>query len=512
MTKLKKILIGGGIALATGIGAGVYYFSGDEATALGTVYIYDVTNANITINNTTFGTPLVAGDRVVIGPRAGGIGYGEVNINNLNCGVANPDTLVPTQWIAIEMVDGAYLAPQSGDPTSSYESDNYGCHLIGFNGRDRAQLFRHGGFGPISVRSRYMWIDQFNFRYVGAIFTSDVTGTYPAFAGGNNADGTPANAFSHWYYTNGSIDTSRGLADAIAVTIGYEFSSGWWFDCVVRNVTFDHYYNNPGSCQYIHNFRAFNTEVKNCTFRNLGMIWPQSTGHPSIIGNDFGMMKVHNNFFGPNNFANDYRGKGSDAVISGHPEYEGRSQFYNNISINKRKYPVAENQGVDGGNLSANAPWGRARSGVEVHHNLVYNAAIGGTSVGSTIPYVAAIYDNYTSDTVTVYANVGVQMRDTSWGLFRVINPTSGTPSRWDTGFNRTSQFWANAGIIDSSLYMAALGGPLYHAAGALPSYISTDYYYRAYNNPPSIGPVEYYALTILTTNYWQGTYKVKIN
>lgn len=471
----------------------IIMFASLKPKHINTVYTYDATQANVNIDNTTFGTPLVAGDVVNIPKRTTGSGtYDNFNLTGLQCGISAPDTLNSNHWIHIVFASDAWMSVQVSDPVSSFEDGNKGLHIYGYKAYKHSTMFRHGGFGTILGYSHYMWIDSFKLIN-SASMTSGATGTHTAF-GGN-----VANSYSHWYYTNGFIDTSAGLDASVGIYLGSISTQGVYLNAVVRNCIFDHFYSPSLASQFINAENAWGTEIYHNTFSNLGMV-ANPGGHAALIASTLGNGTVHDNFFGPNNFGNELRVRGSDLDISG---YRGRWTYYNNISTDKRKYPLVENQDVSGGDLTTMAPYARARSGPETWNNMVCNIAIGNP------PYLAYLYDSYTNDTVTVNNNYMVMVRDTTWNRVGVVTVTFGTPSRFDTSHNYTFQFWPDAGIQDSVHYVPVQGGAIYQKGTTVPAYITSDYYGRALNSPPSVGPVQWYDPN--THNFWQGNYKIKI-
>lgn len=429
------------------------------------VYTWDSTNTNINITNSTFGTPLVAGDLVHIPSRAGGTGYRSFSFSGLNSGAAGA-------YITIQFDAGSYIQPSSSSLQANTMDNSNGVHIIKMRMDDHVDAaMRLGGTGY----SSWIWWDSCHFQGMPG-FGPVANGSLPAFAGDTTK------MFHHWKFTNILFDsvytgTSGGIALALGGNAaGTIVNNACWRDVLIDSCTFwDYSSASPNTSSYIRLLSVINAKINHSRTRWLGVVF-NPTGHAAAILTLASKYEISNNYFGPYNFGNEVRDLGSCDLPGAGPNYTGRSSFYNNIIVDKRKYPVLETRPVDGGTLSTLSPYFRSRTMAYVYNCTAMNLAVG-TGNG---PYETNMVDCYANDTVFVKNCIIVGVRDTSWAT--VYGPfmwsaANGAITTIDTASNRLVQLWNNSGLKDSISFTPIQGGLLNGYGVSVPSFITTDYY-----------------------------------
>src|SRR5512137_1687574 len=215
----------------------------------------------------------------------------------------------------------------------------------------------------------------------------------------------------------------------------------------------------------------------------------------SPIGHDVcicgaGYFKVFNNRF-TRQWANDVRVwpmklnalryNGPDAV----------NRFYNNISWEKRKYPMYEHNQVPQTAIDNSAGY-LSRTSSEIYFNTLYRSR---KAAGSKDPYVAALVDVYGPE-VTIKHNLVIEPEaDAPFDPARNYvyhlgaGPQRGVVAENNLVFRTLEQ----AGVEDTTSFMPAATSPAKDAATGRVSYLTKDHYNRErYSGPAAdIGAVE---------------------
>lgn len=441
----------------------------------GTNYTYPTGNSNINVSNSTFSATLLAGDTVFIPFLSGG--WRTFSVTSLNSGAVG-------SYIVIYFQPNAYMTPNSGGQIQgNFLTASIGVKVQNLRMNDNTDiLWRLQGY------SSYIWVDSCSFVGMPGM-GNQYTGSFTDFAGDTTQ------MFHHWHISRCVFDSlfATTTGSGVAITLGLNATSGvpsphgYWRDIEIDHCLFDHYTSATGASNYISAILCFNISIHDNIFRNLSNGAPNPVGHASCINIGTDKFSIYNNVFGPNNFGNDVRSKSADLPGYGTP-YAGRSSFYNNISINKRKYPVLESQVADTTNVGL---YVRPRTSPECYNITAYNLAVG---VGNG-PYLACVIDCYNSDTVTGKNIIYTVLSDTAWtcNLNVMINASTGSIAFYDTASNKRVQFWAASGLADSVFYKPLRGGLLFNGGVATPSYISRDIYgtLRPLNGRTDIGAVE---------------------
>jgi hypothetical protein len=99
--------------------------------------------------------------------------------------------------------------------------------------------------------------------------------------------------------------------------------------------------------------RCFNLKIHDCTFSNIGYS-KFIVGHDAAIAGS-GYFKVYNNTFS-HHWANDVRMFPMKLNALGYDGKDAVSSYYNNISFEKRKYPIFEQNSISARTTSRNHP------------------------------------------------------------------------------------------------------------------------------------------------------------
>lgn len=446
----------------------------------------------------SFASDLANGDTIFIPVRSGG--YRSFSLYRVRGN--NSYNSIVIYWNS-----GAYITRNTGGALNANAMDScVGVSIYGMNMSGSVDMIMRLGkddYGPYSTYqngySSYITWDHCTFNYSAGMGLNYWTG-WPDYAGDTTK------MMHHWKWSYCSFDTSFGAAGGggptVAIGIGYINTYGYWRDVEISNCTFDHYYSIvSGPSVYINCNNTWGIDIHHNTFQNMGGV-VSPVGHGVLINYDIaGSVFVHHNIFGPNNFGNDVRGK--NAGLLGYTKYDSVCRFYNNISYDKRKYPILENQRVVDGDSTTLAPYVHRRKGTAIWNNTIYNI--------SRDSYIAVIYDCYLTDSLEVKNNVLVMIRDSTWASsnVRVFSPSNGAVAFVDTAKNKLVELWPNAGLSDSTTFTPTTTGILYNAGTTVPAYITTDFYGNPRSNgAPDIGAVEY--TVAISTNYTDELIKKK--
>lgn len=435
-------------------------------------YYWPTSDGNILISDLGRFGKLYAGDSIFIPAAA----YRSYSIRNVNSGT-------PGQYIVVVWQQGAYRTPSASNNFADYIENASGVKTIGMVARDHVDTWRYGTAGYCD----YLYFQDCNFNNSNGFGPTNV-GALPPF------DGTLTNASDHWTFDHCSFDTLKSDGGVSLMFGGQAFAPQRYsfnFDMSVINCSFSNATSNTLPCNFISAVASYNLLVDHCTFKRLGIV-AHPSGHAAAINLVGCQGTFSNNIFGPDIFGNDIRGKFGDCLVAGTTKYNGTSYIHNNISFNKRKYPLYEVQQTD--TTGFGGGYVRLRSAPQVSNITAYNVAIG---AGGNTPYQTAIVDCYLTDSVHLKNSVLVGIRDTTWGTVYgpyLYTQSTGNITVKDTASNKLVQLWTNSGIADSVSFYPSPTGILYNAGVSVPSYITTDIYgtLRPNLGGVDIGAVEY--------------------
>jgi RNA polymerase sigma-70 factor (ECF subfamily) len=206
--------------------------------------------------------------------------------------------------------------------------------------------------------------------------------------------------------------------------------------------------------------RCFNLKVHDCTFSNLGYS-KFIVGHDTAISGS-GYFKIYGNTFS-RHWANDVRMYPMKLNALGHDGKDAVTSFHDNISFEKRKYPVFEQNGVPREDLARSSGWFSA-TGSEVCFNTVYRSRRGTMTAD---PYRGVLVDVYAPD-VTIRNNLIIEPEcdapfDPARNYVYLLGagPQPGIVAEGNLVF-RT---WEEAGLVDRIGFVPSATSPAKDAA-----------------------------------------------
>lgn len=292
-------------------------------------------------------------------------------------------------------------------------------------------------------------------------------------------DGTKESTFYNFKWenvvvdgkTNGSAicNSNYSLSNMISVALDFEIS----------RCTFRHFDNRVQAFSVIDLLRCFNLEVHECTFSDIGMA-ESPIGHNVCIA-VAGYVRAHGNRF-TRQWANDVRVWPMKLNALGYNGPEAVNRFYNNISWEKRKYPMYEHNHVRQvdidkclGNLS--------RAGSEIYFNTLYRSR---KAASSKDPYRATLVDVYGPD-VTIKHNLIIEPEaDAPFDPARnyVYHLGAGPQTGLTVDNNLVLRTWAEVGLVDTKTFTPSRKSPARNSATGRVGYITRDHY----NNDRYVG------------------------
>ena len=212
--------------------------------------------------------------------------------------------------------------------------------------------------------------------------------------------------------------------------------------------------------------KAFNLKVHDCLFSNMGGPGG-STGHNSMIDLT-GYATIYNNRF-TQGWGDDVRAfpiklnalgyGGSDAVI----------RFYNNISWEKKKYPMYEHNGVAQADLDASAGL-LSRTASEICFNTLYRSR--------KVDYIATLVDILYAN-VTIKHNLVIEPEcDAAFNPTRnYVYQVTGGSGNLVVSNNLVYSTFAASGLTDAVSFVPSETSPARNSATGTVPYIAQDHY-----------------------------------
>jgi hypothetical protein len=301
-------------------------------------------------------------------------------------------------------------------------------------------------------------------------------------------DGTRESAFYNFKWENVVVDgktdgapicnSNYSLSNMISVALDFE----------VCECTFRHFDNRVQAFSVIDLLRCFNLEVRDCAFSDIGMA-ESPIGHNVCIA-VAGYVRAHGNRF-TRQWGNDVRVWPMKLNALGHNGPEAVNRFYNNISWEKRKYPMYEHNHVPQADIDKCSGY-LSRAGSEIYFNTLYRSR---KAAASRDPYCATLVDVYGPD-VTIKHNLVIEPEaDVPFNPARnyVYHLGAGPQPGLTADNNLVFRTWAEAGLVDTKTFMPSGTSPVRHAATGRVGYIAKDYYShdRYADGPADVGAVE---------------------
>ena len=243
-------------------------------------------------------------------------------------------------------------------------------------------------------------------------------------------------------------------------------------DFEIYRCTFRNFDNTELAFPVIGLDKCFNLKVHECTFSDIGMA-ASPIGHDVCICGS-GYFKVYNNKF-TRQWANDVRTWPMKLNALGYGGKDAVSRFYNNISWEKRKYPMYEHNAVRQTELDQSSGY-FSRTSSEVYFNTLFRSR---KAAGSKDPYSGQLVDVYGAD-VTIRYNLVIEPEtDAPFDPKRnyVYQLGAGPQPGIVVENNLVFETAAQAGLIDTVEFVPSRSSPARDAAKGSVEYITKDYY-----------------------------------
>ena len=199
-------------------------------------------------------------------------------------------------------------------------------------------------------------------------------------------------------------------------------------------------------------------------------------GHNVCIG-VAGYLRVHGNRF-TRQWANDVRAWPMILNALGYNGPDAVNRFYNNISWEKRKYPMYEHNNARQADIDKCSGY-LSRTASEIYFNTLYRSR---KATDSGDPYRATLVDVY-GPNVTIKHNLVIEPEADSPfdpATNYVYHLGAGPQTGLTMENNRVLKTWAEARLADANTFMPSLTSPARDAATGRVDYITKDHY----NNP----------------------------
>ncbi len=242
-------------------------------------------------------------------------------------------------------------------------------------------------------------------------------------------------------------------------------------DFEVAHCTFRNFDFGTSAGAVVSMSKCFNLKVHDCTFSNIGYS-KFIVGHDVLIGGS-GYFKVYNNTFS-RQWANDVRMFPMKLHALGYDGPDAVTSFYNNISFEKRKYPVFEQNGIPREDLAKSAGFFSA-TGSEVYFNTVFRSRRG---TMTSDPYRGVLVDVYAPE-VTIKYNLLIEPEcDAPFDPARnyVYLLGAGPQPGIVAEGNLICRTWKEAGLHDQTSFVPAATSPATDAAKGRIEAITKDH------------------------------------
>ena len=285
-------------------------------------------------------------------------------------------------------------------------------------------------------------------------------------------DGTKASTFYNFRWENVTVD---GKVNGASIT-NTDYSIGNLksvaLDFEIYKCTFKNHDNGAQAFAAITLDKCFNLQVHECSFSDIGMAKSPIGHNVCIVGS--GYFRVYNNRF-TRQWGNDVRIFPMKLNALGYNGPDAVNRFYNNISWEKRKYPMYEHNQVRQADLDSSSGY-FSRAASEVYFNTLYRSR---RAADSGSAYVATLVDVYGPD-VTVKHNVVIEPEaDVAFDAKRdyVCHFGAGPQGRVVVENNLVFRDWASAGLVDTETFAPGAASPVRDAAAGRVGYITKDHY-----------------------------------
>jgi len=301
-------------------------------------------------------------------------------------------------------------------------------------------------------------------------------------------DGTRQSTFYNFKWENVVVDGKTNGAAICNANYSLTNMKSVVLDFEIYRCTFRNFDNAAQAFPVICLERCFNLELHECTFRDIGMA-ESPIGHNVCIA-VAGYLRAHGNRF-TRQWANDVRVWPMKLAALGYNGPDAVNRFYNNISWEKRKYPMYEHNNVRQADMDKCSGY-LSRTASEIYFNTLYRSR---KAAGSKDPYRATLVDVYGPD-VTIKHNLVIEPEaDAPFdpATNYVYHLGAGPQTGLTVDNNLVLKTWAEAGLMDTKTFMPSPRSAVRDAATGRVGYITKDHYNndRYANAAADLGAVE---------------------
>ena len=288
-------------------------------------------------------------------------------------------------------------------------------------------------------------------------------------------NGRKDSTFYNFTWENCSFGDEDGPYDGSAIS-----SSDWspvsnlksvQLDFEVSHCSFKNFDHGISAGVAVSMDKSFNLKIHDCTFSNIGYS-KFIVGHDADIAGS-GYFKVFNNTFS-HHWANDVRMFPMKLNALGYDGKYAVSSYYNNISFEKRKYPIFEQNGIRPDDLAKSSGYFSA-TGSEIYFNTVYRSRRG---TMTSDPYRGILVDVYAPN-VTIKYNLIIDPEcdapfDPTRNYVYLLGagPQTGIVSEG----NLVCKTWEEAGLIDKVGFVPSATSPARNAVKGRIDFITKDH------------------------------------
>lgn len=285
-------------------------------------------------------------------------------------------------------------------------------------------------------------------------------------------DGTRESAFYNFKWEDVIVD---GKVNGAAIS-----SSDWQpvsnlksvlLDFEIVRSTFRNFDNAKLAFPVIGLDKCFNLQVHECTFSDIGLAESPIGHNVCICG--AGFFKVFNNKF-TRQWANDVRVWPMKLNALGYNGADAVNRFYNNISWEKRKYPMYEHNQVPQTAIDNSSGY-LSRTSSEVFFNTLYRSR---KAASSKDPYVGVLADVYGPDVIIKHNLIIEPEADAPFDPARnyVYHLGAGRQTGVVAENNLVLRTLELARLVDALSFAPAATSPVKDAATGRVGYITKDH------------------------------------
>ncbi|HEY3322539.1 MAG TPA: choice-of-anchor Q domain-containing protein [Planctomycetota bacterium] len=284
-------------------------------------------------------------------------------------------------------------------------------------------------------------------------------------------NGTKESAFYNFKWENVLVD---GKTDGAAITnADYQSVSNLksvLLDFEIYRCTFKHFDNSKQAFPVIGLDKCFNLQVHECSFSDIGMAESPIGHNVCICG--AGCFRIYNNKF-TRQWANDVRVWPIKLNALGYNGPDAVNRFYNNISWEKRKYPMYEQNIVRDADIEKSAGV-FSRTSSEVCFNTLYRSR---KAASSKDPYAGHLVDVYSPDIVIKHNLLIEPEADAPFNPKKnYVYQLGAGPQPGVVAENNLVFPTLEAAGVDAETFMPSKTSPAHDAAAGRIEYITTDH------------------------------------